>query len=86
MAGRAENGITKRSVRIAGHATSLSLEAEFWTALRVVARQRGSSLNRLVGSIDAGRRGNLSSALRIFVLQCYQQGELGPLTEARSPC
>jgi len=78
MAEHAAGAISKRSVRIAGHSTSLSLEAEFWAALRAVARQRGISLNRLIGSIDTGRRGNLSSALRVFVLRCYQQGELRP--------
>jgi predicted DNA-binding ribbon-helix-helix protein len=78
MAARAAKPIQKRSVRIAGHATSLSLEAEFWAALRTIAQRRGVSLNRLVGSIDAGRNGNLSSALRVFVLQCYEQGEIGP--------
>jgi len=77
MITRGGEPIQKRSVRIAGHATSLSLEAEFWVALRAIARRRGISLNRLVGSIDAGRSGNLSSALRVFVLQCYQRGEIG---------
>jgi len=68
--------VKKRSILIAGHATSLSLEAEFWTALQEIARRRGLSLNRLVASVDAGRTGNLSSALRIFVLDCYRRGEL----------
>ncbi len=68
----------KRSVNIAGHATSLSLEVEFWEDLQVVARRRGLSLSALVGSVDAGRAGNLSSALRLFVLDCYRRGELGP--------
>lgn len=67
--------IKKRSVLIAGHATSLSLEAEFWSALREIARRRGLSLNRLVASVDATRAGNLSSALRVFVLECYRRGE-----------
>jgi predicted DNA-binding ribbon-helix-helix protein len=73
-----EKRIKKRSIKIAGHATSLSLETEFWMALHTLARRRGISLNQLVGSVDAGRRGNLSSALRVFVLQCYERGELGP--------
>ena len=81
MARRVGMAVAKRSVRIAGHATSFSLEAEFWAALRTVARRRGISLNRLIGSVDAGRRGNLSSALRVFVLQCYQRGELAPIAE-----
>ena len=68
--------IKKRSVLIAGHATSLSLETEFWSALQEVARKRGLSLNRLVASVDATRAGNLSSALRVFVLECYRRGEL----------
>jgi predicted DNA-binding ribbon-helix-helix protein len=68
--------IRKRSVLIAGHPTSLSLEVEFWSALREIARRRGQSLNRLVASVDAERRGNLSSALRVFVLDCYRSGEL----------
>lgn len=70
--------IRKRSVVIAGHSTSLTLEEAFWEDLRDIARRRGVSLNALVGSIDAGRSGNLSSALRLFVLDCYRSGELGP--------
>jgi len=68
--------VKKRSVVIAGHPTSLSLEAEFWSALSEIASARGVSLNRLVASVDAERRGNLSSALRVFVLDCYRRGEL----------
>jgi predicted DNA-binding ribbon-helix-helix protein len=72
--------IRKRSVMIAGHPTSLSLEEPFWEDLRKIARRRGVSLNALVGTVDAGRSGNLSSALRLFVLDCYRRGELGPET------
>lgn len=75
----------KRSVNIAGHATSLSLEAEFWDDLQLVARRRGQSLSALIGSIDAGRDGNLSSALRLFVLDCYRRGELGPTAGEAPP-
>ncbi|MBI2236691.1 MAG: ribbon-helix-helix domain-containing protein [Magnetospirillum sp.] len=60
--------MSKRSVVIAGHATSVSLEEAFWDELRQVAEARGQSLNHLVEEIDAGRRGNLSSAIRLFVL------------------
>lgn len=70
--------IRKRSVMIAGHPTSLSLEEPFWEDLRKIARRRGVSLKSLVGAVDAGRSGNLSSALRLFVLDCYRSGELGP--------
>lgn len=76
MATAAGAAIKKRSVLIAGHATSLSLEAEFWSALQEIARQRHMSLNRLVASVDRARTGNLSSALRVFVLECCRRGEL----------
>ena len=74
--------LPKRSVTIAGHPTSLSLEAAFWHDLRAVARQRGLSVNALIAQIDAKRHGNLSSALRVFVLDCYRRGELGPAPPA----
>jgi predicted DNA-binding ribbon-helix-helix protein len=66
----------KHSVLVAGHATSLSLEAEFWRDLCEVARLRCISINALIASVDATRRGNLSSALRLFVRECYRKGEL----------
>ncbi|HVA14850.1 MAG TPA: ribbon-helix-helix domain-containing protein [Stellaceae bacterium] len=75
--------LRKRSVTIAGHATSLTLEEEFWQALQAVARQRRLSLNALVASIDAARAGNLSSAVRVFVLECYRRGELQPVADDR---
>lgn len=59
----------KRSVRIAKHNTSISLEPEFWTELKRIAREQGCSLNQLVAKIDVGRGGNLSSTLRVFVLR-----------------
>jgi predicted DNA-binding ribbon-helix-helix protein len=72
--------VRKRSVVLAGHRTSISLEAEFWLALRDMARARGSSVNALVAAIDAGRGAarpaNLSSALRVFILDCYRRGEM----------
>ncbi len=71
--------LRKRSVTIAGHPTSFSLEEEFWQDLHRVARKRNLSLNALVSSIDAARAGNLSSALRVFVLECYRSGELAPV-------
>jgi len=67
----------KRSIRIAGHATSLTLEEPFWRDLQALARKRKLSLNALVGKIDTGRGGNLSSALRLFIRDCYRSGELG---------
>jgi len=64
--------IRKRSVVIAGHATSVSLEVAFWDALKDIAVRRGTSLNALVAEIDGERQGNLSSALRVFVLRELQ--------------
>jgi predicted DNA-binding ribbon-helix-helix protein len=66
----------KRSVLIQGHRTSLSLEEPFWRDLGEIARRRGLSLNALVAEVDAERGGNLSSALRLFLRDCYLSGEL----------
>lgn len=60
--------IKKRSVVIAGHRTSISLENVFWISLRHLATQRGISVNQLVSEIDQQRTGNLSSAIRSHVL------------------
>ena len=60
--------VRKRSVVIAGHRTSVSLEDAFWQSLREIATQRGVSVNTLVAEIDGARTGNLSSAIRIHVL------------------
>lgn len=62
----------KHSVLIAGHATSITLEPEFWDALKEIAAADGKSLNALVEAVDATRTGNLSSALRLFVLKRLQ--------------
>jgi predicted DNA-binding ribbon-helix-helix protein len=77
---RRGGGIRKHSVVLAGHATSLSLEAAFWDALTAIADRRGQSLNRLIEAIDrdrttAGAAVNLSSAVRVFVLQAVQRGD-----------
>jgi predicted DNA-binding ribbon-helix-helix protein len=89
--------IRKRSVKIAGHSTSLSLEGIFWDALKEVAAGRGLSLNALIEEIDRGRGGNLSSAVRVYLLQHYRAAgqppetgpetcpETGPETSPRDP-
>ncbi|MGV6873347.1 ribbon-helix-helix domain-containing protein [Pseudochelatococcus sp. B33] len=66
--------VIKRSVMIAGHRTSVSLEQPFWDALREIAEARGSSIAGLIAEIDA-RRGdsNLSSAIRLFVLAHFRR-------------
>ncbi len=67
--------LVKHSVRIAGHATSVSLEAAFWEALCEIAARRRMSVNALLSAIDAERGGNLSSAIRLFVLESCRRGE-----------
>ena len=64
------SGVVKRSIAIHGHRTSISLEAPFWDALKLVACRRRLSVQALVQEIDAGRGSqNLSSAIRVFVLE-----------------
>lgn len=64
----------KRSLTVAGHRTSLSLEPEFWTALQAAAKQRQKPLAVLVAEIDKTRGGrNLSSAVRVWLLKTLQQ-------------
>jgi len=67
--------VRKRSVLIDGHATSISLEEAFWAALAQNAKGRGLSINRLIAEIDRTRKpdqGNLSSALRVYLLRAAQ--------------
>jgi predicted DNA-binding ribbon-helix-helix protein len=65
----AQSANKKRSVVVAGHRTSVSLENIFWDHLRRIARVRRMSVNELVTEIDRGRNGSLSSAIRVFVLK-----------------
>lgn len=73
----------KRSVTIAGHATSVTIEPEFWEALKAIADARGLSLNQIVAEIDQARTGNLSSAIRVFVLKAMRPAfrQSGPMSE-----
>jgi predicted DNA-binding ribbon-helix-helix protein len=65
--------VIKRSIVIAGHKTSVSLEDAFWKGLKEIAVSRHTTLSDLVAGIDSGRpHGNLSSAIRLFVLSHYQ--------------
>ncbi len=63
--------VIKRSVVIAGHKTSISIEDAFWHALKEIANERGIRLSGLIGLIKAARPqgSNLSSAVRVYVLQ-----------------
>ena len=65
--------VVKRSIVIAGHKTSVSLEDAFWKGLKDIAAARHTTLSDLVAAIDQNRRrGNLSSAIRLFVLSHFQ--------------
>jgi predicted DNA-binding ribbon-helix-helix protein len=65
--------VVKRSIVIAGHKTSVSLEDAFWKGLKEIASERDMTLSDLVAAIDSERQhGNLSSAIRLFVLDFYR--------------
>jgi predicted DNA-binding ribbon-helix-helix protein len=65
--------VVKRSIVIAGHKTSVSLEDAFWKGLKEIAGERDLTLSDLVATIDTDRQhGNLSSAIRLFVLDHYR--------------
>ncbi len=66
--------VVKRSIVIAGHKTSVSLEDAFWRGLKEIAGNKDLTLSDLVATIDTDRRhGNLSSAIRLFVLDHYRE-------------
>lgn len=73
--------VRKRSVTIAGHRTSFSLEDAFWSELQGIATRRDMAIAELVAEIDEGRDGNLSSALRLYVL-ADMQGRLVAKSES----
>jgi predicted DNA-binding ribbon-helix-helix protein len=65
--------VVKRSIVIASHKTSVSLEDAFWKGLKDIATSRDMTLSEMVAAIDSDRRhGNLSSAIRLFVLDYYR--------------
>ena len=65
--------VVKRSIVVEGHKTSVSLEDEFWNALKEIAAEPRGTLSELVGRIDGDRtHGNLSSSIRLFVLNHYR--------------
>jgi len=75
--------VIKRSVVVAGHKTSVSLEDAFWKGLKEIASERDLTLSELIGAIDSEREyGNLSSALRLFVLSFYRT-QLSEIKEGR---
>jgi predicted DNA-binding ribbon-helix-helix protein len=70
-----KSSIVKRSIVIDGHKTSVSLEDAFWSDLKEIAQAREATLSKLVAKIDGMRQqGNLSSAIRLFVLEHTRNG------------
>jgi len=68
--------ITKRSVVVDGHKTSVSLEDEFWEGLRIIAARKDQKRSILVAKIAKGKTGkNLSSAIRLFVLEHFRTSD-----------
>jgi predicted DNA-binding ribbon-helix-helix protein len=71
--GAMKSPVVKRSIVLAGHKTSVSLEDAFWEGLKEIAKAQRKTLSDLVNSIDIDReQANLSSAIRLFVLNHYQ--------------
>jgi predicted DNA-binding ribbon-helix-helix protein len=74
-----KSAVVKRSVVVGGHKTSISLEDAFWGALKEIAQAKGSTVTQTVSQIDETRQqGNLSSAIRLFVLGHVRNGTNGP--------
>ena len=69
-----KSAVIKRSIAVAGHKTSVSLEDAFWKGLKEIAGGHHLTLSDLIGNIDSGRQhNNLSSAIRLFVLDFYRK-------------
>jgi predicted DNA-binding ribbon-helix-helix protein len=78
--------VVKRSIVIAGHKTSVSLEDAFWAGLKEIAAERHVTLSDMVAVIDQDRRhGNLSSAIRLFVLDYYRSPREPGRAESKAP-
>jgi predicted DNA-binding ribbon-helix-helix protein len=78
--------IAKRSITLAGHKTSVSLEQDFWQCLKEIADERGQAVSDLVEDIDRHReQDNLSSALRLFVLDYYRARQISDPSPADHP-
>ena len=68
-----KSSVAKRSIVISGHKTSVSLEDAFWNGMKEISGLRDMTLSELVGEIDSNRQqGNLSSAIRLFVLDDFR--------------
>jgi predicted DNA-binding ribbon-helix-helix protein len=65
--------LLKRSINLSGHATSISIENAFWDALHDISKEKKISMNALINFIDRQREGNLSSAIRLYILHFMQK-------------
>jgi predicted DNA-binding ribbon-helix-helix protein len=75
--------VVKRSIVIASHKTSVSLEDAFWSGLKEIAGDRDATLSGLVDAINTERHhGNLSSAIRLFVLDHFRAQADGSRAQA----
>ena len=70
--------VIKRSIIVDGHKTSITLEDAFWSSLKEIAQAQGATVAQTVTEIDKTRqRANLSSAVRLFVLDWVRNGQMG---------
>ena len=63
--------LIKKSITIKKHRTSLSLEKEFWDALKIIATEKKCSIESLVARIDTDRKTSLASSIRVYLLKFY---------------
>jgi predicted DNA-binding ribbon-helix-helix protein len=76
--------VVKRSIVVGGHKTSVSLEEAFWNSMKEISLARTMTLSELVGEIDTNRQqGNLSSAIRLFVLDHFRSRAVVPTGEPK---
>jgi predicted DNA-binding ribbon-helix-helix protein len=72
-----KSSVVKHAITINGHETSITLEDAFWNSLKEIAHCRRVTLSKLLAKIDETRQGNLSSAIRVFVLEHIRNGNTG---------
>ena len=65
--------LLKKSITIKKHRTSLSLEKEFWDALKIIAKIKNCSLEKLITKIDFERKTSLASSIRVYLLKFYMK-------------
>tara|TARA_B100000886_G_scaffold302500_1_gene232576 strand:+ start:31 stop:234 length:204 start_codon:yes stop_codon:yes gene_type:complete len=65
--------LIKKSITIKKHRTSLSLEKEFWDALKIIAQEKNCSVENLVTNIDTNRKTSLASSIRVYLLKFYMK-------------